>query len=229
MFHRRSAPLTILLVGSALSALVIGCSGSEEGTQTAQAAQSATPPPAVSHEGHNHAPGEHGKAQPAPSAASAGAPERQFQLAPNFELASVGEGSIILSEMKGKVVLLDFWATWCGPCRAGIPHLNDLYAEHKDEGFEIVGISVDRAGRGKSGVELVRAFLEKTTMDYPLAMADARTVSAYGGIRSIPTAFLIDREGRLRKRYVGMQQKAVFERDVKELLADSAPETGSSI
>jgi thiol-disulfide isomerase/thioredoxin len=223
MFHVRSAPLKILIVGGVVGALVIGCSGSGDGTQTAQAdeiAQPAAPEkPATTaaptgHEGHNHGPGEHGTA---PTGA------QQFQQAPSFELASVAEGSIKLADMKGKVVLLDFWATWCGPCKAGIPHLNELYSEHKDDGFEIVGISVDRGGRGKTGIEEVRAFIQKTAMDYPLAMADAQTVSAYGGIRSIPTAFLIDREGRLRKRYVGMQQKSVFERDVKELLADPAP------
>ncbi|GJM43833.1 MAG: hypothetical protein DHS20C21_06750 [Gemmatimonadota bacterium] len=233
MFNRHAAPLKTLLLGAAFSALIVGCSGSGDTAQTADAAPApkkapakAAPQAVDSHAGHNHAPGEgHGQAP----ATTTKAPGQQFQMAPDFKLASVGEGSITLAEMKGKVVLLDFWATWCGPCKAGIPHLNELYAELKDDGFEIVGISVDRGGRGMTGVETVRDFLQKTAMNYPLAMADAQTVNAYGGIRSIPTAFLIDREGRLRKRYVGMQQKSVFERDVQELLADAPPESDSSI
>jgi len=207
-------------MGSVASALLAACGTTDDtgpGSEGRGASASAGGP----------TPGS--ASSPSSPAVPAGQPDRQFQLAPDFDLASVDEGTVRLSELKGKVVLLDFWATWCGPCVAGIPHLNELYAENKGEGFEIIGISVDRGGRGKSAMETVRAFLQKTAMDYPLAMADARTVSAYGGIRTIPTAFLIDREGRLRKRYVGLQRKAVFERDVKELLADPAPESESSI
>lgn len=145
-----------------------------------------------------------------------------FPLAPGFRLENVAGGTIDLADYRGKVVLLDFWATWCGPCRVAIPHLNALYAENKSEGFEIIGISIDQDRRGVSGKDQVLAFRQKIRMDYPLAMADGSTVRAYGGIQSIPTAFLIDRSGRLRQRYVGLRPKSDYEKDLRVLLAEAA-------
>ncbi len=208
MTHRLSRSLgwTLGLAGLAF----LGCGGSET-SATQDRAQAATPPPAA-------------EATPA-----ADSPQAQLQSAPDFTLANVAGGDYRLSEHHGKVVLIDFWATWCGPCVRGIPHLNELYAAHKDNGFELVGISVDRDRGGVTGVDAVKRFLSKTRVDYPLAMADAKTVYAYGGIKTIPTAFLVDRQGKIRKRYVGLQPKIVFERDVKELLAEPAPDDDTSI
>lgn len=212
MTHRRLLP-TIGLTAAAMGTfLLAGCS--DAGAPEAKAETPAAGAP---------------KSEPeAPAASPASNPSQSFQLAPEFELQNLDGSMLKLSDLRGKVILLDFWATWCGPCRAGIPHLNDLYAAHKEEGLEIVGVSVDRDRGNTSGMDLVRQFTQKIRMDYPLVMADARTVNAYGGIRSIPTAFLIDRDGRVRKRYVGLQQKSVFERDMKELLAP-APEPEESI
>lgn len=172
-------------------------------------------------------PAERTAEKPAPSAAAD--TRRDYQMAPDFQLADLSGGTLTLSELRGKVVLLDFWATWCGPCRRGIPHLNALWKEHHDDGLEIVGISVDRGKQGMSGEDLVRAFAKKTPMSYRLVMGDGPTAQAYGGIRSIPTAFLLDRDGRIRKRYVGLQPGHVFERDIAELLKEPAGDDGSSI
>jgi len=152
-----------------------------------------------------------------------------FPAAPDFTLSNVAGGSLTLADLRGKVVLLDFWATWCGPCRAGIPHLNELYGEHREAGFEIVGISVDRGQGGRSGLETVREYVGRTPIAYPLVMADGSVVAAYGGIRSIPTAFLVDRAGLVRKRYVGLQPKEVLARDIRALLDEAVPESDRSI
>jgi peroxiredoxin len=147
-----------------------------------------------------------------------------YVMAPTFSLDAVAGGTIELADYRGKVVLLDFWATWCGPCRAAIPDLNALYAEHKDAGLEVIGISVDQGRGSVSGVDLVKRFAQRIEMHYPLAMADAQVVRDYGGIRSIPTAFLVDREGRVRQKFVGLRPKSVYDREVRALLAERAPQ-----
>jgi thiol-disulfide isomerase/thioredoxin len=173
---------------------------------------------------HATTPGAAGPpAKPAPSPAvppPSGLAASEFRKAPAFELSNVAGGTLRLADYAGKVVLLDFWATWCGPCRAGIPHLNELYRQHRESGFEIVGISVDRGRGNVSGLETVRQFTTRMPIAYPLAMADAATVNAYGGIQSIPTAFLVDASGRIRKTYVGLQPKDVFAKDIQALLAE---------
>lgn len=205
---------SVLAAAFAFLVGVAGCadsSGSKEAR--AEAATPATPLPSPD------------AASPAPAPNEA----TQTPAAPEFALARVSGGTLRLSELKGKVVLLDFWATWCGPCRMGIPHLNELYRANHGKGLEVVGISVDRGAATQTGLETVRQFTTKMPMEYTLVMGDGPTVRAYGGIQSIPTAFLIDRAGRIRKRYVGLQPKQVFERDVKELLAEKAPESDGSI
>jgi thiol-disulfide isomerase/thioredoxin len=139
----------------------------------------------------------------------------------------VDGGTLQLSSLRGKVVLLDFWATWCAPCRRAIPHLNKLHSTYGEDGFEIVGISVDQPRGTVAALDLVRAFMARTTMKYPNVMGSLSVVTAYGGIRSIPTAFLIDREGRIRHRYVGYQPPHVLDRDVKAVLAEGVDGTAS--
>ncbi len=136
--------------------------------------------------------------------------------APSFTLQDLKGNQISLSDFQGKVVILDFWATWCPPCVKEIPHFIALYEQYKDRGFAIVGISVDRGG-----ISVVKSFARKYQVNYPILMTDGQVDKAYGGIPSIPTTFVIDSAGNIRRKYVGYREKAVFEADIKALLAEA--------
>ncbi len=135
--------------------------------------------------------------------------------APDFNLTDLSGQPLKLSALRGKVVLLDFWATWCPPCVAEIPHFVDLHAQYKGRGLEIVGLSLD-----EGGPPAVRPFLQSHRVKYPIAMATPQITQAYGGIRGIPTTFLIDKAGNVARKYVGFQERAVFEREIRSLLAE---------
>ena len=106
--------------------------------------------------------------------------------------------------------------TWCPPCVKEIPHFVELHEQYKDKGVEILGISLDHAG-----VSVVKAFVEKFQIKYPIMMTDGKIDKAFGGIPSIPTTFLIDSSGNIIRKYVGYNSKAVFETDIKKLLAQA--------
>jgi len=136
--------------------------------------------------------------------------------APSFTLQDLNGKMVSLSDFKGKVIVLDFWATWCPPCVKEIPHFIELYEQYKDRGFAMVGISLD-----SQGVSVVKSFVRKYQVNYPILMTDGRVDKAYGGIPSIPTTFVIDSAGNIRQKYIGYQEKAVFETDIKALLAEA--------
>ena len=120
---------------------------------------------------------------------------KQGPYPPNY---SENQGEVLkLSDLKGKVVLIDFWATWCAPCREGIPDLVALKNEFKDKGVEIVGISVDALTRGGATAADVIPFINAYKVNYPVVRGDELVINAFGGIHTIPTSFLIDKEGRI--------------------------------
>lgn len=135
--------------------------------------------------------------------------------APDFRVTAIDGTTVQLSALKGKVVLLDFWATWCPPCRAEIPHFIALQNAYNPKGLETIGLSLDQEGEG-----VVRSFAQEHGVNYRLAMASPDLPQKYGGIRGIPTTFLIDKRGRIAKRYVGYQDKQVFETQIQALLAE---------
>jgi peroxiredoxin len=118
-------------------------------------------------------------------------------LAPDFTLKTIDDQEITLSQLKGKVVLLDFWATWCGPCRESIPHLVHLYKTYRENGFEIIGISLD-----KGDPQAVRNFAKSMDIPYPIVIAPENVIRNYK-VTKIPTSFLIDKEGRIRESTIG--------------------------
>ncbi|HKS97783.1 MAG TPA: TlpA disulfide reductase family protein [Terriglobia bacterium] len=135
-------------------------------------------------------------------------------LAPDFALPELNGQTLRLSDYRGKVVLLDFWATWCGPCQMEIPGFVQLQNKYRDEGFTVIGVSLD------DGTEPVKEFYNEFKMNYPVAMNGSKKVDLlYGGIIGLPTAFLIGRDGRIYAKHAGAQPNSVFEDEVKSLLA----------
>ena len=133
--------------------------------------------------------------------------------APNFSLKSSNGSLVELAKLKGKVVVVNFWATWCGPCRSEIPGFLEVYKQYKPKGLEIVGVSLDRGGWNE-----VRPFVEKYRITYPVVVGDGDLADAYGGIEAIPTTFLVDRKGNIVNKHLGYLNKAAFEKMVKDLL-----------
>jgi cytochrome c biogenesis protein CcmG/thiol:disulfide interchange protein DsbE len=110
------------------------------------------------------------------------------------------------------VVLLDFWATWCDPCREETPHFIELQKQYGDRGLQIIGISMD------DGPDPVRAFYQQFHINYPVVMGNAKTGQMYGGVLGLPIALLIGRDGRIYARHSGATGIAVFEKEISELL-----------
>jgi cytochrome c biogenesis protein CcmG/thiol:disulfide interchange protein DsbE len=133
-------------------------------------------------------------------------------LAPAFVLHDLDGKTVRSSEFKGKPVVLDFWATWCQPCRASMPHLNTIHERLGQRGLIVLGISVD-----DGGPQRVRRFADRLGVKFRLAMADERVLDQYGPIRSIPTTFFIDRRGQVVRRVVGYIDPETMESYALEL------------
>ncbi len=138
-------------------------------------------------------------------------------LPPNYN--KIPARMINLSDYKGKVVILDFWATWCPPCRKGIPDLIEIKKEMKGKDFEIIGISLDSFTRGGATKDDVVPFIKSHGINYPIVLGDPSIAQRYGGIRSIPTSFVIDKEGYILSYYQGLVPKQRFLDDIKKAIA----------
>jgi peroxiredoxin len=130
-------------------------------------------------------------------------PTKPLRKAPDFTLSSVMGGlSVSLSDFEGKVVLLDFWATWCPPCKASIPNMNKLYEKYNEKGFEIIGVSVDNI-RNIQDQAKVKNFVKRYSMKYSVVYVENSMRQKYGGIPSVPTVFIINRQGEVVSKYTG--------------------------
>lgn len=122
--------------------------------------------------------------------------------APDFVLKDLQGKDVRLADYKGKVLILNFWATWCPPCRAEIPDFIEAYAANRDKGLEILGLSVDRMTPGQ-----LLPFVSMAKINYPIALADVRIVEDYEPGNLIPATIIIDKKGTLRHRHVGQMDK----------------------
>lgn len=134
-------------------------------------------------------------------------------LAPDWELQTTDGKTAKLSDYRGKVVILDFWDTWCPPCKKEIPGFIELQDQYGKEGLVVIG-----AAFGRYGMDAVKTFVKEWKINYPVVLADKATNDSYGGIRSIPTTFVINREGKIISKHVGFVEKNVFEKEIKALL-----------
>ncbi|MFA5806718.1 MAG: TlpA disulfide reductase family protein [Melioribacteraceae bacterium] len=141
------------------------------------------------------------------------AAQKSSALAPDFTLPTSDGKSMKLSDLKGKVVIVDFWATWCPPCRKGIPDLIDLKKKYGSKGFEIVGVSLDTDTKGE-----VVPFIKNYGINYPVVYGNSIVAQAYGGVRAIPTSFVIDKQGKIVASYEGLMPKSTYENHIKKLL-----------
>ena len=135
--------------------------------------------------------------------------------APDWQLTDVDGKPVKLSDFRGKVVVLNFWATWCPPCRAEIPGFIEIQKKYADQGFSMIGVSLDR-----EGPSVVKPFIAKFGMNYPVVMGNERVASDYGGITAIPTTFVIDRQGNIVAGYQGLTDQGTFESVITKLLKE---------
>ena len=132
--------------------------------------------------------------------------------APDFTLSDMQGNEVSLSDFKGNVVIINFWATWCGPCRFEIPDLIDLQEKYNGD-LVVLGVSLDY-----DGPSVVPQFAEKLGISYPVLYGNGQVAHRYGGVTGIPTTFIIDRDMNVYSRYIGYRPQTVFEKDIQDLI-----------
>lgn len=134
--------------------------------------------------------------------------------APDFDLERIDGGRLRLSDLRGKAVIVDFWDTWCPPCRKALPHLQELSVEYGKD-LEVVGVAI-----GRNGKAAVAEFVKTHGLTFTNVLIDQKyeTAQAFGGVQSIPTTFLIDASGVIRKVWVGYNDKTAYEVEIKKVI-----------
>ena len=160
--------------------------------------------------GSHDSPAEVGVAPAAGAAPSCKAPQGKARL--DFKLKDMNGATVNLADYKGKVILLNFWATWCGPCKIEIPEFVRAYEANKDKGFVVLGVSIDDTA------EQLKAFAKQYKITYPMLLNQENVEEAYGPIYGVPVSFFIGRDGLICRRQMGEVKKEVLERELKSLL-----------
>ena len=136
--------------------------------------------------------------------------------APNFTLKDADGRNVSLSDYKGKVVLLNFWATWCGPCKIEIPWFVEFEQKYKDRGFAVLGVSMD-----DDGWEVVKPYLAKTKINYRILVGNEEVAKNYGGLDALPTTLVIDRAGTVVSKHEGLVSKGTYEKEILSVLGQA--------
>ena len=132
---------------------------------------------------------------------------------PNFELPNLGGAKVRPSDFKDKVLLVNFWATWCSPCVAEIPWFVEFQKKYGPQGLQVIGISLD-----EPGAKDVAPFASKHNMTYPVLLGDENTPGQFGGLLGLPTTFLVDRDGKFYSMYRGLVNRDKLEGELTTLL-----------
>lgn len=135
--------------------------------------------------------------------------------APTFELKDANGAKVTLADYKGKVVLLNFWATWCVPCKAEIPWFQEFDKNFKDKGFAVLGVSLD-----EEGWNTVKPYVEERKITYRMVIGSEEVSTLYGGIESLPTTFMIDKDGKIAAIHTGLVSKATYQKQLESLLTE---------
>jgi len=135
--------------------------------------------------------------------------------AASFTLEDAHGEDVKLSGYQGKVVLLNFWATWCEPCNLEIPWFIDFERKYQVQGLAVLGVSMD-----ESGWKAVRPYAQARKMNYPVMLASRQMAEQYGGVDALPTTFLIDRSGNIAAKYIGVANRSTYEAKIQQLLGE---------
>ncbi|MDQ2843725.1 MAG: TlpA family protein disulfide reductase [Acidobacteriota bacterium] len=136
--------------------------------------------------------------------------------APDFTLTDSNGAKVRLADYRGKVVLLNFWATWCGPCQIEIPWFQQFEQQYKSKGFEVLGVSMD-----EDGWSAVKPYIAAHKLNYRILLGDDSVSTLYGGLEALPTTFIIDRDGKFAfSPHIGLVGKNVYESQIQSLLGE---------
>ena len=149
------------------------------------------------------------------STAPSGSDPAIGSVAPEFSLKSVPDGkTVTLSSLRGKAVVVNFWATWCGPCKIEMPWLVDLQKKYGDQGLQIVGITKDDTNE-----DTIAKFTQKMGVNYTVLVGNQQVVDLYGGVGGLPTSFFVNRSGKVVHEIVGLDSESKFEDAIKKALS----------
>jgi thiol-disulfide isomerase/thioredoxin len=154
-----------------------------------------------------------------PGSATSDAVQQVKGPAPEFELANVAGGKLSSADIKGKVAVIDFWATWCVPCIQEIPNFNKLHAKHDGKGVQMLAVTLE-----SGSMDSIKPKVKELKMEYPVVVGNDDVVEGFGGLIGFPTTFVVTKDWKIYKKYFGMTPNKIekIEKDVETLLAEQA-------